>query len=453
MGNISLETGKLIQLGWPLALASLINMAISITDVVMTGWLGQTALAATAAASDLYSIIYYVALGIIAALSPIIGQALGAGKRRTVRHACQQAFWAVALLCLPGTLLIWHSDLVLSLLRVKAAIITTGRPYAQMMAITFCFMLLSMVWHYLLSAHKRTRVIFRTTLVILPLNAVLNYLLMFGHLGLPPLGLAGIGLSSALCATTTFVIYTVYVLQSPELRRYRLARGLLRPRPDTLATLFRIGIPIGVINLAELGVFLFSTLLMGTISVEVLAAHTVAIRMAGVIYALPLGLAQATAIRTAFSAGAGDRAALQTIFHSALRLAMLIGLGYLLLLGLFGEHIARLFLNAGSSSAATLQQAGLFLLILALCQPFACVGAAAGGVLRGLKDTRMPMLITLTAYWGLGFGTALLLAFVLGGGGTGIWIALALAESLVGMLLMLRIRWLRASPESAFAQC
>lgn len=153
------ELRKLLQLAWPLVLSSLISMGISITDVIMTGWLGQLQLAAGAAASDFYSTVYYVGLGVIAALSPIIGHALGAKDRVVIRRATQQAFWVVAVLCIPAVIIVWNSDFFLSLLQVKAEIITTGTPYSHMMAISFCFMLLAMVWHFFLSAHKQTQII------------------------------------------------------------------------------------------------------------------------------------------------------------------------------------------------------------------------------------------------------------------------------------------------------
>lgn len=433
------ETLPLLQIAWPLVLSSLLSMGISITDVVMSGWLGQLQLAAGAAMSDFYSTVYYLGLGVIAALSPIIGQALGARDRRTVRRATQQAFWVVALLCVPGVLIIWHSAWFLSLLQVKTEIVQAGIPYARMMALYFCFMLLAMVWHYFLSAHKQTAIIFRAMLAILPLNALCNYLFMYGLWGLPALGLAGIGLSSVVCAATLFAALSVYVLRHRQYDRYRLGRGLLRFNGVQFAALFRIGLPIGMINLAELGVFLLSTVIMGAISVEVLAAHTVAIRVAGVIYALPLGLAQAAAVRVAWSVGANDAPAVWAAGRSAYLLALGVGLAYLALLTLFGGEIARLFLPAAEAAEETRALAQRFLLLLALAQPLACIGTVSGGILRGCKDTRVPMVITLVCYWGLGFVTAMVLAFGLGYGGIGIWVGLALADALVGILLSLRL--------------
>ena len=433
------ELHKLLQIAWPLVLSSLISMAISITDVFMTGWLGQLQLAAGAAASDFYSTVYYVGLGVIAALSPIIGQALGAKDRRTIRRSTQQAFWVVAVLCVPGVFIIWHSDFFLSLLQVKHEIIVTALPYSHMMAISFCFMLLAMVWHYFLSAHKRTQIIFRTMLVILPLNAVGNYILMYGKFGLPEMGLAGVGLSSVICAATMFIIYSVYVLRHREYRRYRFPVGFFRLDPECFFAIFRIGLPIGMINLAELGIFLLSTVIMGAISVETLAAHTVAIRMAGVIYALPLGLAQAAAIRIAFSVGEKNAKELFASAGTAYKFAVLIGVSYMCLLWAFSGEIAFFFLNPEKGIDATLAQASLFLIILAIAQPLSCVGTISGGILRGLKDTRIPMIITLICYWGIGFVVAMVLAFVFEYGGTGIWIGLALAEAIVGVIFTLRL--------------
>ena len=418
-------------------------MGISITDVIMTGWLGQLPLAAGAAASDFYSTVYYIALGVIAALSPIVSQALGAKDSRTIRRSTQQAFWVVTVLCIPGAWMVWHGDYFLALLQVKEEIIVTGKPYLQMMAINLCFMLMAMVWHYFLSAHKQTRVIFRTMVLILPLNALGNYLFMYGKLGLPEMGLAGVGLSSVLCAATMFFIFSFAVFSQKTYRRYRLGKGFFIFRPDTFFSILRIGLPIGMINLAELGIFLLSTVLMGSISVEALAAHTVAIRMAGVIYALPLGLAQAAAVRVAFSVGEKNMAALQEIAASAYKFALFVGVAHLSLLWLFSEQIALLFIQSEQGVTQTLAQASLFLMIMALAQPLSCIATVSGGILRGLKDTHTPMLITLLSYWGIGFVVAMVLAFGLHYGGTGIWIGLAMGESIVGIVFTLRLIWFK----------
>lgn len=276
-------------------------------------------------------------------------------------------------------------------------------------------------------------------LLILPLNAVGNYLFMYGKFGLPEMGLAGVGLSSVFCAAAMFIIYSVYVLTHKQHRRYRLLKGFFKANPESFFTIFRIGLPIGMINLAELGMYLLSTVIMGAISVETLAAHTVAIRMAGVIYALPLGLAQAAAIRIAFSVGENNTRALLDAAGSAYKLAIMLGLSYLCLLWLFSEEIASLFLRPDINFNSTLAQASLFLIILAIAQPLSCIGTISGGILRGLKDTRIPMFITLVSYWGLGFVVAMVLAFIFGLGGTGIWLGLALAESIVGIIFTLRL--------------
>lgn len=435
------ETGALFRIAAPLILASLITMGVSITDVVMMGWLGPTELAAGAAASDFYSIIYYFAAGIVAAVSPIVSQALGGGRDAEVKSATQQGFWIAALLSIPGGIIVWHADVALSLIGVQQDIVTTAVPYTQMMAFTFAPMLAAMVWHYFLSAHDLTRVILYVTAVILPVNALGNYAFMFGHFGFPPLGLAGAGLSSALCAVLMFTLLSLYSLLTTRLKPYRLLSGLLRPNWGQFREIFRIGTPIGIANFGELGVFMLSTLMMGVIGAEALAAHTVALRMAGVFYALPLGLAQAATIRIGYAVGANNKKNATLAMRTGLLLGLIVGIFFLIFVWAMNHGIAALFLDPSAASVRVFAQAALFLTILALVQPFDCCSTLASGILRGYKDTRIPMLITLFGFWGVGFVGAMVLAFGLKMNGLGIWIGLAAATAVVAVGMLLRLSW------------
>ena len=428
------ETVTLSKLAAPLILSSLVSMSVSITDVVMMGWIGPTALAAGAAASDFYSIIFYLASGIVAALAPLAAQSRGANDTETIRQVTQQALWTVLLLSPPGIWIIWHSDYFLSLVGVQPDIVSTASAYAHMMALTYVPMLGVMVWHYFLSAHDRTKIILYVTAATLPLNAVGNYLFMFGKWGFPALGLAGAGVSSMLSAVFMFIVFFIYVMQ--QFRVYRLLHDF-RFYWQRMKEILHVGVPIGLSNLGELGVFMFSTILMGTIGAETLAAHAVALRMAGVIYAIPLGLSQAATIRVGYAAGANDTEAMSHSARTALILATAVGLFYLFAVWGFNHDIAVLFL--GDASGAVLSQAALFLLVLAIMQPLDCVGTVAAGALRGVKDTRVPMMISLAGHWGFGFISGLLLAFVFDLDGLGIWLGLGIGATVFALGTMGRL--------------
>jgi MATE family multidrug resistance protein len=284
------------------------------------------------------------------------------------------------------------------------------------------------------------RSIFRITLATLLLNAAGNYVFMFGKLGFPALGLAGAGLSSALCALFMFAAMSYYVLHHPWLSRYRLLKSRARPDWARLRELFRVGVPIGISSLGEVGGYLLSTAVIGIFGAEALAGHAVALRMAGVLYAFPLGLSQAATVRVGIAAGAGDMAARTRAAHTALGAALAAGVLVILAAVPAREVIAGLFVNDNGNAGHIVSYAALLLLVLATMQVFEYVGTVANGVLRGIKDTRVPMLISVASFWGVANAVGLGLAFGLGQQALGIWIGLASGTVAFSAMVIARLQ-------------
>ena len=433
------ELAAQLRIAGPLMLVSLVNMGMAITDVVMMGWIGPVALAGGAVASDLYSLVFYLCAGVIGAVSAVVSHARGAGQHRLIRRLIQQGFWAAGILALPGAIAIWQAPKFLTLIGVEEAVVSAAGEYAAMMAITLVPMLGVAVWRQLLAAFADTRCIFRVTLITLGLNAVGNYVFMFGKLGAPELGLAGAGLSSALCAMFMLGALSFYVLRNPAYSRYRLLKGRIKPDRARLLELFRVGFPIGVSSLGEVGVYLLSTAVIGIFGTAALAAHAVALRMAGVLYAFPLGLSQAATVRVGLASGAGDSAARDRATHTALGAALVAGLLVLLLVVPARELIATMFIKGNGSASAIISQAAMLLLVLAAMQVFEYVGTVANGVLRGLKDTRVPMLISVGSFWGVATGVGIVLGFGLQQQALGIWIGLGCGAVTFSALVVARL--------------
>jgi MATE family multidrug resistance protein len=433
------ELAAQLRIAGPLMLASLVNMGMAITDVVMMGWIGPMALAAGAVASDFYSLVFYLCAGVTGAVSAIVSHARGAGQHRLIRRTIQQGFWAAAILALPGALAIWQAPKFLALIGVQQEVVSAAGEYAAMMAITLVPMLGVAVWRQLLAAFADTRSVFRVTLVTLALNAAGNYVFMFGKLGAPALGLAGAGLSSALCALFMFGALSLYALRHPDYSRYRLLKGRMKPDWTRLLELFRLGLPIGVSSLGEVGVYLLSTAVIGIFGASALAAHAVALRMAGVLYAFPLGLSQAATVRVGLASGAGDPAARSRAVRTALGAALAAGLLVLLIVVPARELIATLFIKGNGAAHTIIEHAAILLLVLAAMQVFEYVGTVANGVLRGLKDTRVPMLISVGSFWGVAMGVGIGLAFGLQQQALGIWIGLGCGAIAFSTLVAARL--------------
>jgi len=420
-------------------------MAISITDVLMMGWLGPLALGSGAVASDLYSIFFYFAAAVVSAATPMISQARGGGGRVEIARIQRQSFWLAAVVGGMMAVPVWHADTLLGWLRVQPEVVETGAPYARMMAIALPVFVLDIVWRNFLVAHESTRVLFHVTLSAIPINALGNYMLMFGNFGAPEMGLAGAGLASIVAGLWMLSVLTIFVLTRPAYRCYRLMRGLWRPRWTGLSEFLRIGVPMGFHSLGEVGAFLLSTVLMGIIGAEAVAAHAAALRVAGVLYAVPLGLSQAATVRVGY--GAGARSA-RTALHAsriAIGLALGTGLAYLLVVGAYHGTIVGWFIDPSVENAEIFALASLFLVIVAVMQPFECGAVVVPGILRGFRDTRVPMFYALACYWGIGIGGGLVLAFPLNLGGSGIWIGLLSGTVVLTVLLFARFLRRQAS--------
>lgn len=434
------EARKLSVIAAPLVLSSLVSMGVSVVDLVMMAWLGPQSLAAGAVVSDYYSVFFYLFVGLIASTTAIIARAIGAGDHREVRNTVHGGVLIALLAGLIGLLIMWNTDIGLRLIGIDASMIAIGLPYAQIMGLTFIALLGVNLLHYFLSAHGETRVIFYASLLALPLNALGNYALMFGNLGLPALGLAGAAWSSFVATSFMFVFLACALWARRCTADYDL---LSRPRLQwsSIREILRVGMPIGISNLGEMGVFLLATVIMGRFGPEAVAAHIIALRMAGVVYAVPLGFAQAATVRIGLAIGARQSENLRIVFMTSLTIAAGVGVLFFSLIALFRADLSILFLATDQATAEMVMQASLFLLLLAVAQPMDCIGAVGNGILRGFKDTRVPMVFSLLAFWGVGFAGGLVMAFEYELAGTGLWLGLAGSSIAFGLLVIGRLLW------------
>lgn len=434
------EFRSLSRIAAPLILASLVTMSISITDVVMIGRLGTLQLAAGAAASDFYSIFFYLAAGIVAAISALIANARGRREHRAVRNTTLAGALAGLLAAVPAAAMIYNAPFFLSLVGVKPDIVAAASPYARLMAITVFPMLMMMVLHHFLAAHGKTRVILYVTACALPVNILGNYALIYGNFGMPPLGLAGAAIATISTGCFMFLALLAYALLNRRLRRYWYLPASSRSFGEHLREVFRVGLPIGVSMFGEMGVFLFATVTMGMFGAEVLAAHTIALRAAGVVYAVPMGYSQAATVRVGYLFGQANVERLRRAIKTALSLSLGFGMLLLALVALGQDSITHWVLAPEQISDTVVSQAALFLVLLAAMQPSICLGTIGNGVLRGFKDTKVPMYFSLAGYWGFGFVGAMGLALIFGLGGLGIWIGLLTASVSFALFVLNRIR-------------
>ena len=436
----ALEARELITLTVPIAGTALTNMGMSITDTVMMGWSGPEALAAGAVVSDLYSIVYYFMAGILSASAALMAQALGARRGAEVRRVLRQGFFAAAILTIPAFFLVWNASSLLRMFGVQETVIELGNGYRQMMALTIVPMMFVAVWRNAFAALGRPKIFLVATLLALPANGLANVVFMFGVGPVPAMGLAGAGLASAIVATGLAVGFAAFSVLNAEMRQLCLFPRCWRVDKRHLAEIFRLGIPIGFSSIGEVGVYLVSTVIISLFGAAALAAHAITLRMAGVVYALTLGLSQAATVRVAYAVGRGDSQGMAESGWTALVIGTAFGLVIFAVLAGTSDKLPWLFLEGGKPGTAAVASsaAGLLFLLGALNLAVGPTSSAMA-ILRGFKDTRVPMVLCLTATWAIGMPVAYFAGFDLGWSAGGVWTGLVVAEVVMAILMCARL--------------
>jgi MATE family multidrug resistance protein len=435
------EARALVSLGVPLVLTQLALMAIVTTDVLIIGnGLGGVPLAAAALGATIYVLTWLAGIGPANAVSPVIAHILGARPhdRAGVRASVRMGLWSAIILSPPLVLFLLFVEPVLRLLDQPAELVSLARDYVYAMAPGLPFILGIFVLRNFITALSRPRAVLFTVLGMVVINFAGNYVLVFGHFGAPALGVMGSGLASSFSNAFGFFVLLAVSLWGRAFAPYRILRRFHRPDWPKLAEIFRLGTSIGVTQMFEVLLFNACTFLMGLIGTAALAAHQIAINVPSITFMVPLGLAMAATVRVGLAAGAGDP-------HGVRRagvVALVLGGGFMALCGvglaLFPREIAELYLSPTPGNEPAIALATDFLLIAAAFQLVDGLQVIGVGVLRGLKDTRVPMWLAGVSYWLVGFPLAAWLAFGAGLGGTGIWIGMAAALAAAAAAMVLR---------------
>ncbi len=441
-GGISLwssEAWGTLALAGPLILTNLAQISFRTTDTVMMGRLGAAELAGGALGINFYFPLYLFGLGVAMAVAPMAAQALGARQYKAARRSVRQGLWVVTAIGLLCGLLIWNAAPFLRAFGQAEANVTLAEAYlrAAVWGIVPSFWLL--VLRSFAIALTRPRPVLVIAIVGAGLHVLIEYALMFGHFGLPALGVVGAGVSNSLVQWFMFLAMVGYILYDRRYRRFALLVRLWRPDWPRFFEVLRVGLPIGFTILAESGLFATAVYLMGALGTAQLAAHAIALQCIALAFMVPLGIAQAATVRVGRAQGAGDSAAVGRAGWVAIALGAAISLVPAAVFWFLPRLLIELFLDPlAPGSLPVIAFAVTFLAIGAVFQLFDGIQVVAANALRGLKDTRVPMWIAIFSYWPVGLGAALLLGFSLGGGGEGIWLGLALGLVVAAVLLVWR---------------
>ena len=430
-----------LQLAVPLVMTQLGVIAISLTDTLMMGWLGPHALAAGALGGNVHFVVFLFSLGVLNAVAPMAAQAIGAHQRREVRRIVRQGLWVATALAVPFALVIWYARPILLALGQAEANAALAEAYLRAMVWGFMPALWFLVLRNFVSALSRPRAVVVITAVAVGVNAFGNYGLMFGNFGLPRLGIVGAGVSSSIVNTAMFVALLTYVLRDRGFRRYGILVRLWRPDWARFRAILWVGLPIGAGVVLEVGMFAAAAVLMGLIGTDYLAAHQIALQLAATTFMVPLGISHAATVRVGLAVGARDPARVGRTGWAALTMGAVFMSAAALVFWLFPGPLVDLFLDLEAPGNATVVAVATSMLAFAaMFQVADGTQVIATGALRGLRDTRVPMLIGALCYWGVGFTSSVVLAFPLGLGGRGVWSGLVLGLFAAAVLLVWRFQ-------------
>lgn len=425
-------------------LTNLGQTAMTATDVMMMGRLGAETLAAGTLGSNLYFAPLIFGLGLMLATSPMIATELGRKRHsvRDIRRTVRQGLWLAVMAAIPIWLLLWHTEAILLAMGQEPALAAQAGIYVRWLQWAVLPFYGYIVLRSFISALERPGWALVIVFAAVILNVVLNWLLMFGNLGAPRMGIAGSGLATSLSSLFMFVGMAVVVTVERRFRRYQVFGRFWRADWPRLRGLVRLGLPIAGILAFEVTIFNAAAMFMGLIDAASLAAHAIALQIASLTFMVPLGLNQAVTVRVGLAYGAQDQDGISRAGWTA----FVIGVSFMALMAavmvLWPKVLISGFIDMDDpANAEVIRLAVTFLGFAALFQIFDGAQAVGAGMLRGLHDTKMPMIYGAIGYWGIGLPLGVLLAFRYGFAGNGIWIGLSSGLAVVSSLLL--ARWLR----------
>jgi MATE family multidrug resistance protein len=428
------EVRATVHLALPLIAAQLAAIGSNVIDALLAGHVSAHVLGAVAGGASIWSLAIVSGIGMMMAVPPSVAQLDGAGRRPEVGAVFHQALW----LALGMGVLLWfavrHAAPLIDLIGVTPSL----RDEVQRFLLAISWGAPALTCYFALRGLSEGLSLTRPSMYFslggLALLVPLGYVLMFGKLGIPPQGAHGCGVATATVLWLEMLAFACYVMRHRNYRGLGLFDHFERPQLRRIGALIHIGLPMAVSLLAEAGLFVATALIIATLGEDVIASHQVALNIASLFFMIPLGLAMAITVRVGNAVGRGDA--------RGVRYAGFCGIGLTLLTQLFSaglmltlpHYIAALYTNDPKVIALAMQ----LIMLAGLFQFSDGIQVASNGALRGLKDTRIPMAITLFAYWIIGMPVGWWLAFHHGLGARGMWMGLIAGLSVAAVMLFTR---------------
>lgn len=426
-------------LGLPLIGSQVAQILITLTDTIMIGWYGVAELAAVALGGSYLHTVLIMGMGFALAVTPLVAAAAAQEDEVQVRRVTRMGLWLALLFSVLVMPLFVFSEPILRALGQEAAVSANTRIYLDIAGWSIWPSLMFLVLRSHLSALEHTRIVLLATLAAVALNAGLNYLLIFGNFGLPEMGLRGAAWASIASNALIFMILALYATRKQGLAHYTLFARFWRPDWEAFAQVFRLGWPIALTLLAESALFMASMLMMGWVDELTLAAHGIALQITALTFMVHVGLSTAATVRAGRAWGVQDFTSLRLAAIAALILSGIMVAATMVVFVTLPAPLVSAFVGPDDPLRDQIIAIGVGLLMVsALFQLADAAQVMALGLLRGVQDTRVPMIIATISYWLVGIPCSYLFGFVFDWGGQGVWLGLVVGLVLAGGFMMVR---------------
>ncbi len=435
------EVQAFFKLAVPLISAQVAQSATGFADTIMMGRMGPDILAAGGLAAITYIVIMTAFTGIVMGVSPLVAEAFGAGQTYRIQQVTRQGLWLGLLVAIPAMVFTGQLDGWMLRTGQDPVVVELTDTYLDIIIWSFLPMAGFTALRSTVSALSQGKPIMVTIVVGTLFNIAGNYVLGFGKLGLPAMGLSGLAWATMLTWWGMFIALALYVRLHPAVRNYHILQTLQGPQFKILQQLAWVGVPIGVFSGLESGFFMTIMLLMGRLGTDALAAHQVVLQTIVVLFMIPLGISFATTVRVGQWFGKQDLAGMQQATWVSMALttvSMTVGsLAFLL----FPKQLIGIYLDVNNPENANIVALAMPLMTLAaITMVLDGLQKAIYGALQGVQDTQVPMVLNVLGFWGVGLSVGYGLGFTLDMGSRGLWIGQSAAIAAVALLFGLRLR-------------
>ncbi|MBA2653619.1 MAG: MATE family efflux transporter [Gammaproteobacteria bacterium] len=438
--SITREFKGIFHLALPLIFNLLAYMAMQVISTVMLGRLGPQALAAAAVGNVIYIIILVGCMGVLTAVGTLAAEAFGKKDQMKVQTISQQGIWLAIFLSIPALLVVWNAHHILLAIHQPVEVVRGAKSLLHGLFWGFLPELCFIGLREFSTAISRPKIVMFISVGTIPVNIMLNYWFIYGGLGLPAMKIFGVGLATSIVCWLSFLVLALYLSLHRNIYHYKILQFTL-PHWNTLKRIVKLGLPVGTSFVVEELLFVIVALLIGYFGVVALAAHQIAIQCMYLFVMIPIGIAQAVAVKVSQARADPTRVSAFRVAYIAIGSGLGLAFITACLFWFFPKFFVHFFLNVHiAQNQPVLQLAVKLLAITAIFHIIDAGQLITNGALRGFQDTLVPMFLGLISFWLMGIGSGYVFGFIYHYGAVGLWWGLALGIASSAILLQLRLQ-------------